>query len=169
MNLVQAAVDDGLARFGGHALALSGGVDLGGRRNVVLGIRPTDFRRSHEPRPERSLTAVVEVTELLGAEMRVLFRVAAQAGGELAAAAGTSDGSAAGAGPGGMTFTACIEPDERVVPGSRVSLDVDLDAVHFFDSETGMAIEARRGAPGLPVPAMPSAAGAPGRHSGSDD
>ena len=54
MNLVHASIDDGLARFGGHALALPDDVDLGGRRTVVVGIsRRTSVARTRS-RPARS-------------------------------------------------------------------------------------------------------------------
>jgi hypothetical protein len=34
-----------------------------------------------------------------------------------------------------------VDPRVRVGPGERVTLAVDVDRLHFFDAETGVAIE----------------------------
>src|SRR5690348_15271705 len=75
MNLVEADVADGKLRFAGHDLPVPNGVSLPARR-VILGIRPTDFRRGRDadaalPRMRVRATIVEE----LGAESHVLFPV----------------------------------------------------------------------------------------------
>ena len=44
MNLVYAAIAGGQLHFGGYTLPLPSGINLGNRADVIIGIRPTDFR-----------------------------------------------------------------------------------------------------------------------------
>ena len=149
MNLVHADIDDGRLRFGGHALPLPSGADLGGRRTVIIGLRPGAFRLLSpvDPPVPASISTTAEVTELLGEEMRVMFTVAARRGGS--PETGREDDEplvtdlTADRDPGEVTaFTASIAPDDRVAPHAPITLVVDVKALHFFDPTTGLAIGA---------------------------
>jgi multiple sugar transport system ATP-binding protein len=151
MNLVHSEIVDGEVRFGGHALAIPDPANLAGRHEVILGIRPTDFSRVplRRENPLATLKVKVEVTELLGSEMRVLFMVNARSGASAQVRVPGQDEVAdelpmlrmnADAGSALTGFTACLDPDSRVSAGSLIDLAVNTRALHFFDPETGEAV-----------------------------
>ena len=45
-----------------------------------------------------------------------------------------------GALPGGQEVSARLESDFAAPPGSEVRLHVDLERLHFFDTDTGRAV-----------------------------
>jgi multiple sugar transport system ATP-binding protein len=145
MNLVEADVADGKLRFAGHDLPVPNGVSLPARR-VILGIRPTDFRRGRDadaalPRMRVRATIVEE----LGAESHVLFPVDAPrvATDAVRAAADRSEDGALLADDERSLFTARIEGYEPVAPGTELELAVDTSRLHFFDPETGGVVGRR--------------------------
>jgi multiple sugar transport system ATP-binding protein len=156
MNLVNATIAGDQVRFGSHALDLPAGTRLGDWGPVVLGIRPTDFvPASDAPAGQSEITVKPEVLESLGAEVRIIFTVGAERAPQLDLAAGPLNGASAAPlllepdeGKGFETlFAACLRDDGRVVAGAEISLAVDPAALHFFDSQTGLAIGPRsRGA-----------------------
>ena len=96
------------------------------------------------------MAVTIDVVEMLGEEMRVMFPVAARSGavfGSVPQAAETagevSDPAAADdvvATAGSTTFTASLTPDLSITPGARLELAVDTGGLYFFDSETGRAL-----------------------------
>jgi multiple sugar transport system ATP-binding protein len=142
MNLVEAEVADGSLHFGGFALPVPDGVELPVRR-VVLGIRPTDFRRAGEADPSLPCMRVrADVVEELGAESHVLFRVDAprvNTDAVRAAADRTSDEEALLADET-TEFTARIEGYDPVPPGAVIELAVDTSRLHFFDPASGTVV-----------------------------
>ena len=167
MNLVHASIDDGRVRFGGHALPIPEGVELGARREVIVGLRPTDLHRAdgYERSELGYMNAAVEVTELLGAEMRVFFTVRARSGAELASrTAAPGDTTelplmrSAEDGSGELSmFTACVAPDDDMARGAPIRLEVDPAALHFFDVDTGAALEGGRHRRPAAAAALPGA------------
>jgi multiple sugar transport system ATP-binding protein len=110
--------------------------DYGGRK-IVMGIRPEDIH-SGQYTPSGINAAVIEaeadVTELMGNEV-ILYLVAE-----------------------GKTFLARVDPRTDVRPGQKIEVSLDIDKLHFFDTETEEAIDvpfAEMAAPSSPAPADP--------------
>jgi multiple sugar transport system ATP-binding protein len=87
-------------------------------KKVVLGIRPEDLQESEtqSPRPGGSIQAPVEVVEPMGSEINLYLDV------------------------GGQSITACIKSDREPEVGKPHLLDVNMENVHFFDTETETTI-----------------------------
>ena len=83
MNLVEAEIRDGVARFAGFEVPIGAGA-LGGYNGetVILGIRPSDIEDASLWRGEELPTIEVQadVIEELGSEVNVIFRVDAPPG-----------------------------------------------------------------------------------------
>jgi multiple sugar transport system ATP-binding protein len=114
-------------------------------RDLILGIRPSDFEDgsladSAWPR----IPATADVTEALGSEMHVLFRVDAPpvqhaALGE-AAAADAEDDAALPLAAGKSLWTARVAARSAITPGQPVELAVDTSNLQFFDASSGLSI-----------------------------
>jgi multiple sugar transport system ATP-binding protein len=172
MNLYEGAIsgpaDGPVLSLGSKRLALPG--DLGQRRpglvasearKLVVGIRPEHLTVA-EGRADReaTLTAHVELVEALGNESLVHFstdaRTVRNRGGAWTADPTTTDASGEIAGASAAEGVARVDPFVRVSTGDRIELVVDVRRLHFFDSETGDAIEetgrSNVAAAGSPVP-----------------
>jgi multiple sugar transport system ATP-binding protein len=149
MNLVEADVGRGVVRFAGRELPLPADADVRDGR-VIVGIRPTDFAHGDTADPALPrLTVQAEVVEDLGSERHLIFpldapRVVAEA---VRAAVETTadDEGALFADDQRALFTARIDAELPVRPGSTVPLAVDTRHMHFFDPATG-AVLGRRAA-----------------------
>jgi multiple sugar transport system ATP-binding protein len=144
MNLVEADAAGGTVRFAGFELPLSG---TAATRNgqVILGIRPTDFSDGATADPALPRMRVrAEIVEDLGAETHVLFsidapRVVAEAVRAAAQDIAEEEGALFTDDQRSM-FTARIDGNDRLAPGSVVELAVDTGRLHFFDPATGAAL-----------------------------
>jgi multiple sugar transport system ATP-binding protein len=156
MNFVTAVLvrDGGLAvTFAGHRLAVPESVlaakpDLASYigREVILGIRPSDFEDAaladaSWPRMQVSSG----VTEELGSEIHVIFTIDAPPveHASIAEAARGEEGEdeAAVVLAGGKSlWTARVAARSSVRPGTPVELAVDTSNVHFFDLVSGLSI-----------------------------
>jgi multiple sugar transport system ATP-binding protein len=151
MNLVRAGVKDSTIAFGSFTVPLppdSPARALSGRE-IVLGIRPSDFQDASLWSSELPVIEVTaDVTEELGSEINVIFTVdAPPVITEDTVAAVSDEGSEEDLLPLGRTegttsFTARVDARSAVRPGSRMRLSVDPARFHFFDSETGRAVDA---------------------------
>jgi multiple sugar transport system ATP-binding protein len=104
---------------GSFTVSLGGREDLAGFPDrVLLGIRPEDLVLAAGGGPPQpgELTVEVEVVEPLGSEMYVHGRA------------------------GNRSLIARVEPDRRVDVGASLRLRLDPKRVHFFDSDTGVAL-----------------------------
>jgi multiple sugar transport system ATP-binding protein len=118
------------------------------RRQVVVGIRPEqleDAEIAHEIPADRRLRGEVELREALGAELMVHFTVDAPPAltedvKELAADAGTTAEELAGGETNQTVVVGRFGPDSKVREGTTAEVAVDTRGLHFFDTETGMAI-----------------------------
>jgi multiple sugar transport system ATP-binding protein len=154
MNLVEADVGDGVVRFAGLELPLPAGHDVQAGR-LIVGIRPTDF--AHAASADPALPRFVvrpEVVEDLGSEVHVIFpldapRVVAEAVQAAAVDLGDDEG-ALFADDQRSLFTARVDGEVPIRPGSAVELAVDVRRMHFFDPTTGDVVGAGRAAP-MPV------------------
>ncbi len=142
MNLVEAEVRNGEAHFGNCRLATGSGVS----GPVILGLRPHDLTLagpSADPSWPR-LTGRIELVEELGTETQLVVAIDAPRL-RLEAVRDALD-----AAPGDdvlladddrAMLTAVVEPRSRPEMGSTVELAIDPARLHFFDTETGTAIE----------------------------
>jgi multiple sugar transport system ATP-binding protein len=160
MNLVDARLESGHVRFAGFDLPLPPGSPLAGQdRRVILGIRPTDFEHGEGADPELPrIRVAVDVVEDLGAELHVIFpiaapRVSAEAV-RAATEAATDDEGQLFADEQRAIFTARIDARRPVAVGSSLDLAVDHARFHFFDPGSGLALDAG-------VPAAVEAAAVP--------
>jgi multiple sugar transport system ATP-binding protein len=150
MNLVEATIDGGVVRFGGLEVPLPPGTTVRAPgRPVILGVRPTDFELSGplvDPAWPR-ISVHVDVVEQLGSESHVQFaldapRVVADA--VRAAADAEEEGEDRLLADDERTrFTARVSGRRPVESGTTVELAVDAGQLHFFDIETGEALDGR--------------------------
>jgi multiple sugar transport system ATP-binding protein len=153
MNLVEADVADGCVRFAGYELPLAQEIPAG---RLIAGIRPTDFSHGASADPALPRVAVrPEVVEDLGSETHVIFPVDAPRVVAEAVQAATDEVDEEGAlfvDDQRSLFTARIDGETPVRPGTVVELAVDTRRMHFFDPVTGASV---RAAAPLPVAQVP--------------
>jgi multiple sugar transport system ATP-binding protein len=114
-------------------------------RNVAVGVRSEDMEDATLARdtdPEARVKAKVSLTEALGSEIVVHFdvdapRVVNEDTRELAKDADVQDLAAV---TNRNTFVASFAPRSRVRPGDAIEIVVDRERLHFFDTDTGLAI-----------------------------
>jgi multiple sugar transport system ATP-binding protein len=165
MNLVLAelAAEDGAlwARIGDHRVRLSDsvaarhpGLDRYAGREVVLGIRPEDMEDASlagGDTTDRLLTIVCDIREDMGSEVYVHFNMDGRSvttaevleahvvedreDAETRVAAEQARGS-------GVRFVARVDRTTRAREREQLELAVDLERLHFFDPESGLAVSA---------------------------
>jgi multiple sugar transport system ATP-binding protein len=154
MNFVIARLvrDDGPAvTFAGHRLevpeillAARPGLDSYVGRDLILGIRPSDFEDAGLADPGWArMPATAGVTEELGSEIHVLFSIDAppvQHSSITQAVAGDDDDAAIPLIGGKSLWTARVAARSKVRPGQPVELAVDTSNLQFFDPESGLSI-----------------------------
>jgi multiple sugar transport system ATP-binding protein len=154
MNFVTATLarDHGPAAvFAGHRLPIPPAVltarptlDQYFDREVILGIRPSDFEDASLADPNWATIPVdVDVTEELGSEIHVIFTIDAptvQHASLSQAITDDDDDSAIAIAAGKSQWTARVAARSRVHPGQRLDLAVDTSNLHFFDPDTGSSI-----------------------------
>jgi multiple sugar transport system ATP-binding protein len=152
MNLVQAELDEAVARVGGQELripdelrAANPGLRRYTGRTVGLGIRPEHLRDADgEP---QTLRGAVRATEALGSEMLVHLEVAAApvVTEEVREVAGDVDAAAlerleSDAMERKTVLVARLETQDRPPVDGTIDVGVDTRRLHFFDLDTGLAI-----------------------------
>jgi multiple sugar transport system ATP-binding protein len=138
--------------FAGHRLTVPGelirmrpGLDSYFGRQLILGVRPSDFedaRLAEAAWPRIQVTA--NVTEELGSEVLVLFTIDAppvQHASLSAVMAGAEEeeGVMPITGHKAM-WTARVASRSGIRPGQQPELAVDTSNLQFFDAETGLSI-----------------------------
>ena len=162
MNLVTARLNGGAGHatvsFAGYTLPIPAevvsaktGIDRYFGRDVILGIRPSDFEDASLADPGwPRMTAVADVTEPLGTEIHVIFAVGAPPvqHKDTAASGGNAetDDSAMPLAEGKSLWTARASARSRITAGSPIELSVDTANLHFFDTDSGLAIGYPNGA-----------------------
>jgi multiple sugar transport system ATP-binding protein len=155
MNLVEAVVTQGEARFGGHTLALPAELTVPEGR-VLVGIRPTDFEHGATADPALPRMRIrAGIVEELGAEAHVIFHIDAPrvATDAVRAAADThADDESFFADDERAEFTARVDSRSPIAPGSEAELAVHVEDIHFFDRDTGdvLGVGGRRRRTALP-------------------
>jgi multiple sugar transport system ATP-binding protein len=148
MNLVEATISDGHLRFAGFEIPISDGALTGyASATVIVGIRPADMEDADVRREEHLPTIEVraDVTEELGSEVNILFRVDAPpvATEEVRAATDEEDDEVrliADEKPV-CVFCARVDARTKTQPGSDVRLTLDPSRFHYFDPVTGLAVD----------------------------
>jgi multiple sugar transport system ATP-binding protein len=143
MNLVEATVENGEARFGTCAIPLPDGSPLraGTGRPIVLGIRPHDLQLGGTP----GIPGRVQVVERLGTETHLVVgidtpRLRSRA---LADAIDSSpDDDVLLAEDDRASFTVVAGARVPAEVGDRVELGLNPARLHGFDAETGEALSA---------------------------
>ncbi|GII92247.1 ABC transporter ATP-binding protein [Sinosporangium siamense] len=118
-------------------------------RKVILGVRPSDFEDAVAANGNVSngwvrIPARAEVTEELGSEINVLFLIDAppvvHRDTVAAADAGEDSEPSMPLTSGKSLWTARVNARSHVRPGQNIELAVDTHNLHFFDSDSGLAI-----------------------------
>ncbi|GAA2673736.1 ABC transporter ATP-binding protein [Nonomuraea recticatena] len=117
-------------------------------KSLILGIRPSDFEDASAAGSHANgwatLPAKAEVTEELGSEINVLFLIDAPPveHKDTVAAQDTGDDEEAALPLIGdkSLWTARVNARSHVRPGQTIDLVLDTHNLHFFDSESGLAI-----------------------------
>ncbi|HUG32389.1 MAG TPA: sn-glycerol-3-phosphate ABC transporter ATP-binding protein UgpC [Acidimicrobiia bacterium] len=116
-------------------------------KEIVIGVRPSSFEAAAVAgaNADRTMTANVEVTEMLGADTYVHFTVKRPPVvtpdiEELLADSGRDSSSLGDE----TNFIARVSPDIDVKRGDTVDLVVDTSKLHFFDQDTGERIGAEQ-------------------------
>jgi multiple sugar transport system ATP-binding protein len=145
MNLVGGVIDGGHFHAGSWRLPLPDERWHGERREVIAGIRPTDFEVADSapaawPRVEVTALTVEE----LGSESMVLFHLDAPAvtADALTPIHADQDTDQVGlfADEDRAQFTARIDGRTSVRPGDRLTLAIDTSRLHAFDPVSGAAL-----------------------------
>jgi ABC-type sugar transport system ATPase subunit len=98
---------------------------------MILGLRPEHFSVTSSSEDGPRVPATVELTEQLGSEALVYFRL----NGVAAETLGTeSEAELSGA------FVARLDPRVRTGPGQQLELVVDVVRAHFFDPADGRSL-----------------------------
>jgi multiple sugar transport system ATP-binding protein len=153
MNFVTARLvrDDGPAvTFADHRLWVPAallsarrGLDDYFGRELILGIRPSDFEDAELADPEWARMPVTAgVTEDLGSEIHVLFTVDAPQvqHASISQAVDGDDDAAIPLAGGKSLWTARVAARSKVRPGQPAELAVDTSNLQFFDPDSGLAI-----------------------------
>ncbi|WP_018656405.1 ABC transporter ATP-binding protein [Actinomadura flavalba] len=158
MNFVTARLEQGedgglVAAFAGFALPVPAervaerpGLDGYAGREVILGVRPSDFEDAAHAKPDWAPLAVTaSVTEELGSEINVIFTIDAppvehKDTADLAEDATEGDDAAIPLIDDRALWTARVNARSAVRPGADLEVAVDTRRLHFFDPATGLAI-----------------------------
>ena len=158
MNMIEATLDRDDAGWGVSFAGIRLGLDeetVSHRaalarfegRQVIVGIRPEDMEDAaihDDARPERVLTARVDLREALGSEVLIHFTVDAppvltEDTRELARDAGVGELETERH-EGRSPFVARLSPRTEAHERQDIQLVVDTSRMHFFDPETGSGI-----------------------------
>jgi len=134
MNFLLVRSDGKEISFGGFTLPLPDPVAARLRRRdgeMLVGLRPEYFSDARLSGGEGELPITVEITEQLGSETLVYFRVD---GVSAELTSGDSEAALGGA------FVARLDPRTRPLPGERLQLTVDMERAHFFDPADGATL-----------------------------
>jgi multiple sugar transport system ATP-binding protein len=130
-----------------QTIADRAGLDRYFDRNVIIGIRPSDFEDAAFVQDDRPrIKADVTVSEELGSEVNVIFTVHAPpvhhdvmvAKFDKAAKDDIEAEELVGAGE--SLWTARVNPKTQARPGRTIDLGVDTSSLHYFDPDSGQAI-----------------------------
>jgi multiple sugar transport system ATP-binding protein len=137
MNLVEAAIDGSVVRFGQYSLPLPPDAQLADGP-VILGIRPESFEDAAFAPNQPAIDVFVQVLEDLGSDAHVFFLV--DAAPVTAEALGTADEPRGLIAAAGALLTARVHAGSAIRAGERATLTIDPRGLHFFDPVTGLRL-----------------------------
>jgi multiple sugar transport system ATP-binding protein len=154
MNFASAQLvrDDGAAVvFAGHRLTVTDallaarpGLDSYFGKELILGIRPSDFEDASLAEPAWPRIAVQSsVTEELGSEIHVIFTIDAapvQHASIVQARSDDGDDEAIPLADNKTLWTARVAARSGIKPGGVANLAIDTSNLQFFDAESGLSI-----------------------------
>ena len=155
MNIVTAELvrDDGPAvTFAGHKLPLPAGLvdskpglDAYFGREVILGVRPSDFEDASLAEASWARMSVrADVTEELGSEIHVIFSIDAPPVRHASISEISGDGDEEDAAvvlaAGKSLWTARVAARSPVRPGQQIELAVHTSNLQFFDPVSALSI-----------------------------
>jgi multiple sugar transport system ATP-binding protein len=133
-----------------QVLGERGGLERYVDREVIVGIRPSDFEDAAFVQQDRPrVKADVTVSEELGSEVNVIFTVHAPAVhhevmvAKFDKAAKDDIEAEELVGAGESLWTARVNPKTQARPGRTIDLTVDTSSLHYFDPDSGQAIDQR--------------------------
>jgi multiple sugar transport system ATP-binding protein len=165
MNLYEAgldiAADDATLTLGSQQLTLpaavvkrTNGLAAFHGRTIIVGIRPEHLVdpviAGAAPEPGSSLTVEVEYVEVLGSEQLVHFTMDARRvreESELRGQAATEGEQGEIVAASVTEGVARIDPRARIQPRERTVFAVDVERLHYFDPDTGLAVGYPGGGP----------------------
>jgi hypothetical protein len=164
--------------LGGHRLPLSEEQrsQIGGRRTVVVGLRPADFGlravdvQAHDDSMAHRvarLPVTADVVEHLGSEQLLVFPIDAPRYAATHHAAGPDDEDSLLVEPARSRFTARLDMRREVAHGEQLDVYVDLDRLYLFDAETGEALRGPIALPGDSGAGAPAAGARPAASVGA--
>jgi multiple sugar transport system ATP-binding protein len=128
----------------GPAIAARRGLEGYFGRELIIGIRPSDFEDATLADTSWARMPVrADVTEELGSEIHVIFTIDAppvRHASLTEAISGDGDEEAITLTGGRSQWTARVAARSTAWPGHSLELAVDTSAMHFFDPDTGLAI-----------------------------
>jgi multiple sugar transport system ATP-binding protein len=134
MNFLRASSDGTTITFGAHALPLPAELAARLRRrqgDVLVGLRPEHFTDAGDARGEGVIPVTVEITEQLGSETLVYFRIDGVSAETVSEESHEELGGA---------LVARLDPRTRPQPGGALHLAVDIGRAHFFDPSDGSSL-----------------------------
>ena len=139
MNLVEATIADGVARFAGMELPLPEHHPVRAHQRAIIGIRPSDLDLAGDAPGRPTITVGIDAVEDLGAHVHVAFGIDAP---RVITDAGSEEEEAEEFLLERRTVWTAELPDRsRAAAGDRVELAVQVDRLHAFDCDTGVRIE----------------------------
>ena len=135
INLVEATIADGVARFAGLELPIPDGSPIRSRQRVVLGIRPSDLVPAASGPGLPVIRASIDVAEDLGAHVHVSFALDAPRVRDDEIGAAEEDGRLLA--DDRATWRAELPDIHRPAPGDVIELGIRTDRLHGFDPITG--------------------------------
>jgi multiple sugar transport system ATP-binding protein len=130
-----------------ETLAAKPGLDAYFDRELILGVRPSDFEDSSHANPAWArIRATANLTEELGSEINVIFAIDAppvqhKDAADLAQDATDGDDAATlSLTDDRALWTARVNARARIQHGQAIELAVDNRSLHFFDPQSGQAI-----------------------------
>ncbi|WP_232664269.1 ABC transporter ATP-binding protein [Pseudonocardia sp. TRM90224] len=111
-------------------------------RKVVVGIRPENMEDAEVVGAfdGATLHSVADIVEAMGADVMVHFPIDAEQVTTEDQAKLDSESGAVRTRRGATVLVGRFSPRTRVYEGQSISVRVDVDSLHFFDPETGLAI-----------------------------
>jgi multiple sugar transport system ATP-binding protein len=155
MNLVEATIEGGVARFAHCAIPLAAETRPADGE-VILGIRPEDFEDAAAAPGLPTIEVTVDVLEELGSDSYVLFSVDAPSAMPQPQATEAGEDRSGLIPAAGALLTARVDARTTIRMGERAALAVDPRRLHFFARDTGLRLARESSPAGAPAELAPS-------------